>query len=550
MPAPLLFSVETDRVRVAWRCGSARCAHPEGGTPDVHAVRLDEIDGLVRVDVADGATVLAEETLYRVTVESKGGETIEIRHEDPVVGGAFERLAPGLVHGVFSFGSAVGRSRFVVDVDGRPHLALTVEVFPSKLDYRRDFRALVADVGRIADDLALQIVAAAYLGARPEPARGGPLTRATLLAHLADDLDAALAFAFRTPLRAAAPAPALVPAHRTRRASPALERRLGRGAAGTEEADARPLRLPGSALAWTSDVPEHRYLAAHLRAAAHDARRLAARQPSSARGRAGRERLAALATRLDALVARGPLADVPPEAPPPGAAPLRLSQAPGYREAAHLVRLLRGGLGLGAGLVRARPRALHRLYELWAYLAVAEACARLASKRLPAHRLVRASPDGTRLRLRRAPLVFRMTDGVRLVLRAHPRLDAPGALLAQRPDLLIERHDPRGGVRLYLLDAKYRLDRSPGYLSRHGVPGPPEAALGLLHRYRDAVVDEAGDRPVVAAAAVYPWRDDDRYPGSRLAGSLAGIGVGAIPALPGATFALRAWLARIAAGEV
>ena len=542
-----LFTLATDRVRLVWSCAERRCAHPEGGCPRVRAERLDG-GGEPTLDVSPGATALAEETAYRVLVEAPDGAHVSLLHDDPVVVAGVERLGAGMLHGTVRFGSAAGWSRFVVALGGRPHAAFTVEVAPSKLDFRVDFRALVADIGRIADSLVLAVVAPAFVDAEAGgDLGGGVLTRVTLLDALAGRLEAALRFAFAHPIPHAERALESVPLHRTRRAGPALERRLARGDLGVD--DVRPLALPQHAHRPSDDGPEHRWLAAHLRATADDARRLAARAGRTPRGEAARAHLDALAGRIERLLMRGPLAAVAPGAAPPHPAPLRLAQAPGYREAARLVRLLRQSLSLGTGRLPARLRPLHRLYETWCYLALAEALADATGSPLPAGRLVRTSSDD-RLTLRLAPrLDFDAPGGVRLTLRYAPRHDAPGALLVQRPDFVLTRTAPGARPAHAVLDAKYRLDRSPGYLARFGAPGPPETALGALHRYRDALVDEAGARPVRYAAALYPWHDDGRYPSSRLARSLAGIGVGAIPLLPGSTGALRAFVAAFVAGE-
>jgi len=535
-----VFTVVTDRVRLRWRPAQARWAHPEGGAPGV-TVRVLDGPGVARLDVSTDATALSEETVYAVTVEALGGETVAVRHLDPVVEAAFETLAPGLAHGLVATRSAVGTSRFVVNLDGQPHLAVSVEICPSKLDYRTDFRLLVDDLGRMADDLALAVVGAAYVEAQPEADRpGGPLSRATLLAALVDTLERSLVFAFRQPLRHAAPVPAPVVAHRLRRVQPALAHRLGRDFSET------PSRIVQPALVWTFDTPEHRYLAHHLRNAARDARRIARDLPDTKRGVTGRDRMEALADRLDRLGALGLLADLS-DAAPPAAMPLRLHHAPGYRDAAHALRLVRQRLSLGAGgRVRAHIKALHRLYEAWAWLAVVEALGAITGRRVPARRLVREDATGTRLRLRVGPsrLAFPAPDGGRLTLRHAPRLDNAPALLAQQPDIVLQHRTPSGTERWLVLDAKYRLDRTGGYTARYGLPGPPVSVLADLHRYRDALVLSDSSRPVTHAAALYPLRTDEAaWNASALARGLQTLGVGAIPVLPGATDALRRFLA-------
>jgi len=63
-----------------------------------------------------------------------------------------------------------------------------------------------------------------------------------------------------------------------------------------------------------------------------------------------------------------------------------------------------------------------------------------------------------------------------------------------------------------VFDAKYRVDSSPEYVERYKTPGPPEDALNIMYRYRDAIVDSVKvsgsevrpKRTVIQAAAAFP----------------------------------------------
>jgi hypothetical protein len=191
---------------------------------------------------------------------------------------------------------------------------------------------------------------------------------------------------------------------------------------------------------------------------------------------------------------------------------------------------------------------LGMLYEMWAYLTVVRAVARLLDRPIPSHAFFRAEHRGIRFLLRRGRRhgVTFDGDGRRATVVYNPRFPARAGLLAQRPDMLltVERGDE---VRRFVLDAKYRRDDSTGYVRRHGAPGPPESALGDLHRYRDAIVTTGGERTVVQAVALFPYRESEpgAFAASKLWTAVDAIGVGAIPLLPGATDYLDRWLRRV-----
>lgn len=178
-----------------------------------------------------------------------------------------------------------------------------------------------------------------------------------------------------------------------------------------------------------------------------------------------------------------------------------------------------------------------------------------AGQPLPTRELLAVEQHGLRVLLRRGrehAVIFKIPEGRRITLTYNPRFGGDPLLVPQRPDILLEIHDPgRPPIRL-VLDAKYRIDASPKYMRRYGSPGPPEDALNGLHRYRDAIVnpgspfDSRGipERTVTQAIALFPDREaePDAFRASRLWKSIGRIGVGAIPLLPGSTGYLEEWV--------
>ena len=110
-------------------------------------------------------------------------------------------------------------------------------------------------------------------------------------------------------------------------------------------------------------------------------------------------------------------------------------------------------------------------------------------------------------------------------------------LVPQQPDLLISLEED-GWPRVHLvLDAKYRLDTSENYRNYYGSLGPPEDAINIMHRYRDAILErpnkaaDVPNRTVIQAAALFPSSVEasSKYDSSKLWNALQTIGVGALP---------------------
>ncbi len=552
-----LFSIENEAVALVW---SRRRAKLPAVTPDEAGPPFGLVVQTLRRGTtpqvhAEGAGHLFEQTDYTLLVRSKAIAEVRLHHRDPVLLRGLHRSDDGrLLHGSINFGTQVGRSRFVVEAGGLPQFAFDVEVFPSKLDYRRDYEALRADVQEIAAELAL-----AYLGATYGPALAdaaappGRVAWALLLHHAAGDLEQALGYVARQPQWSARRAVEEARADRIRRPDAALRRAVARGAGrGAWQAVAEGLwireRLPAARGCYTLDTPAHRWLAAQL---AQIRLRLAVLIEEEARLHPGLRRrqvlgeLEGLQHRIARLGRLSILREA--EGEPPADPPLLLLTAPGYREAYRACLLLQQGLHLEGGPLRLGLQDLHLLYETWCFLTLVRLAAGVAGCEAPLRALLAVERRGLRLRLRKGrahTVAFDLDDGRRLALTYNPRFGGKGYLVPQQPDVLLTLRRPGGAVARYVLDAKYRLDASPAYRRRYGLPGPPADALNTLHRYRDAI---RGGPTVVQALALFPFREEQpgQFAASRLRRLLGEIGVGAVPLLPGGTEHLEAWLREV-----
>jgi hypothetical protein len=243
---------------------------------------------------------------------------------------------------------------------------------------------------------------------------------------------------------------------------------------------------------------------------------------------------------------------------PPGSInSLTLFTAPGYREAFRVLSGLSRGLHVAAGVVNLSTKDLHALYEYWAFVTVVRIVAEELVQPFPSD-MLSTSVDGLRTTLKvgnKRVISFQHSQDRTVRVAYKPKLRGDAYLVAQEPDILISVEDSGWPLMTFVLDAKYRLDQSEQYALNYGYPGPPEDALNVLHRYRDAILHQVrGPNPynprlmhtVVEAAALYPAPTEQRgdYIQSKLYQAFDTIGVGAIPLLPGSTDTLRIWLRR------
>lgn len=516
-----LFTVETPQLRLTWSGPRAR----RGRQPLV----VRSLGAHAAVVRGRPEVACEEETSYPILVQSLDGAPVSLAHRDPVVTqGLVEAEAGRVVHGTVRFGSQAGRARFLLLHGGAPVVEVSLSVLPAKLG-EGDVLAMREEVEAAAAGLAVSALRPTTLADRGGAAPISPPVWLAALRQSMGALAAAVREIDRRPLLDVA---------RERRDAPraliavptAATRQAVRQGGGLRET------LPVETAVLTADTLAHRWLAARL---ADLDRRLqalgrdeAARRPSVRRA-AVQQAIVDLAGRVRDLryvpVLRGAGGRAP------SVPPLVLRRRPAYAHVFDALLQMERGLALRDGALDVGTQDLAVLYETWAALAVVQSLAASLGVDAPA-RPFGADLRGTSVRLRRgrAHAVHLSSGELDVAVAYEPRFPAPPALLAQRPDLMITIR--RGGsVERIVLDAKYRRDDTAAYRRRHGAAGPPEDALGSLHRYRDAIVEAPRVR---TAAALFPGTADDAFYASRLWTSLDGLGVGAIPLRPGARDAL------------
>jgi predicted component of viral defense system (DUF524 family) len=566
-----LLRLETDRVLVIWRDAGGSPPSPVPGTDAPGRVAITpRRPGLASITtVVEGVAMalpvvplrLFEQRDYAVYARATGdARTVQIAHRDPNIQLAIGSEDDG--HSAFgrvNFGSQIGRTVFAVLVDDRPELELDLEVFPSKLDYATDYEQLLSEVQRVLTGLALEYLRATFRsGLRVKAPDSTELEWLVLLRSIVGDLESALRFIAARPVRGLTREPRLVHASRIRRVDSAVRAavRRGRGSGPWLQPEGHPLirsRLEERQARPTLDTPEHRWLAEQVRQCRRRIGQLLRielrRSPSERQRRTVRE-LQALEARVARLLDLEPLAAA--DGPPPsGFASLQLIGAPGYREAYRQCMALALGLRIEGGPFELSIKDLDELYEYWCYLAVLQIISEETGSRIDPTSLVKVQRNGLHVGLRQGrpvTVAFNQAAARRVEVTYNREFAGADLLIAQRPDILITFHDGHWPAMHLVLDAKYRVDASPEYVGKNDVPGPPQDALNVLHRYRDAIFDEQSLdarplRSVIEAVALFPSSTPlEQFQRARLWRAIDRIGVGAIPLLPGNLEVLRAWL--------
>jgi predicted component of viral defense system (DUF524 family) len=509
---------------------------------------------------------LDEETFYDVLLESRGKQ-VELRHRDPTILQSLHHTNEGnIVYGSINFKSQIGRSRFSVYIDGQPEYDFEVEVFPTKLDYAADYNVILADVQEILTGLVLQYLRSTFqLGFVTDSEGSSRLEWILLLRHVVDDLERGLRYIERHPDYDLARERVSTRAEKLRRLDATISRMIVQGKGEGPEsktASGRILRrrLPERRARPTWDTPEHRWLKSQLSlirrtlTEIHSAERK--RGTQSPRQRRILEEIATLEHRIETLESFQFIAQAKGFVRA-GFTSTKLQSRPGYREAYRACSILLQGLRVDGGPVGLSVKEIHSLYEYWCYVTLLRLVAKITDEQIPVRELFSIEQNGLRVRLKRGTSqTVKFSSGGRVLeVTYNPEYKGEAFILPQKPDIVLTIHDPHWPTVRLVIDAKYRLETSPAYVKQFGSPGPPQAAIDALHRYRDAILEETGShgprsetvkRSVVEGVALFPYVDvDDRFRGSDFWTKLKRLGIGAIPLLPRETRYLEEWLREV-----
>ncbi len=505
---------------------------------------------------------LFEETNYKLYARCKSGHKLDIMHRDPVIIRDLDYDDDhSTVYGYINFGSQVGYSEFTILIDGKLEFSFQVEVFPSKLDYASDYEEILASVQDIMTGLGMEYLRGTYQMGTTIHSPSTDLEWFVLLRGLIDDLEKALDFIGRQPVRGLKRERIPVRVEKIKRINSrvlaAVRRGSGRGGF-VKTRDNIPVReyiyedRPQSTL----DTMEHRWLSQQLRLIQQRLNRIKLEERelrSTSRRRQALQELGDMEKRVLRLQGLEPLAAASGEIPA-GFVSLQLLGLPGYREAYTNCLALSLGLRIEGGPLQLSVKDLNLLYEYWCYLALLRIISEETGQKIPVKELFAVKQMGLRVLLNRGKeqsICFASEGDRRITATYNPSFQGRAMLIPQRPDMVITLENEAWPAMHLVLDAKYRLEASDEYVKRYNSYGPPEDALNAMHRYRDAILEfqsRNGENPVqrrtvVQAAAVFPGgRTEDAFYDSKLWKALKHIGVGALPFLPGNTEYVREWL--------
>lgn len=510
-----------------------------------------------------------EETIYRIRVKSHVPKINPILiHRDPLLFQDVDSYdSDFMLAGSFSFKRQVGRSAIEVRV-GNKSIALTIEVFPAKIDYKTDYEELLSDISGASRALAFEYLRATFRGGQSlEVSNRTTLDWLLLLRNEISTLETAFRYIEAHPHRTLQRQIKPTQLTKIKRVDSQIIKSVRQGRGSGRHINIQgigPVRsiIPAVVAHENLNNPEHQWLRINLLTVRdrlsvimlslteEEARQRNSERQISARLQAEKVEVVSFIETITSMLSSSVLAEVSGR-PSAGFASLTLLSAPGYSDAYRSLMVLRLGLSVTGGPVDLSVMDIHELYETWCFIAILRIILETVSSSVELSSLLKIDHQGIRVLLRKgSKSQVKITSSTCSVAVIYNQPFA-GLTGVQKPDIVLRISRQNWPDLIIVLDAKYRIDSSDEYRRTFGITGPPVDAINALHRYRDAITipdqSEGRVRPVVRGAALFPLSTDqsEGFANSRLSEALEVLGIGALPFTPSNTALVKDWIKEI-----
>ncbi|PWW32296.1 hypothetical protein DFO73_101560 [Cytobacillus oceanisediminis] len=232
---------------------------------------------------------------------------------------------------------------------------------------------------------------------------------------------------------------------------------------------------------------------------------------------------------------------------------LVLQMAPGYRDAFQIYLTVSKGLMLQGKLYQMSVKDVATLYEYWTFLKFGQILDR--KYQLVSQDIIQVNREGLFVNLqtnRSATRKYKHPYTKEEIILTYQKYESGLPTIPQKPDTMLSiAKKGKDFTYNYVFDAKYRIDYAQEgsyYQNRYKQPGPLEDDINTMHRYRDSIVaynDGPYERTAFGAYVLFPWFNEELYQNHHFYKSIDKVNIGGLPFLPNATDLVERFVERL-----
>ena len=505
-----------------------------------------------------------EQTDYEVVIQSKDGKSVAFWHENPRLREKVDRVTdenPGLISGIVNFGSNVGFSDFEVLHNGNMHLVVRLEVFPSKISYKEDYKLMIEDISQEIYSAVIDFLQKTYEWVRV--GNSGETTPALFFQIISTIFERYMKAAktiIGSPHHKLAVERRVLPAHKAKKTDlqsqkwllnhPEYVQKQVNGITASKVLAVRKQI--------TYDTVENQFAKFILKSTVKQIQDFKKRYCATSE-LVDTEVVKKADTMISAIkrsIATSFLEEVS-DYKASQSMSLVFEMAPGYRELYKYYLMLKRGLSVNGDVFKVSMKDTAQLYEYWCFIKLVSIMKK-QDYRLFTDDVIKVDKTGVTVTLvkgRASEVKFiNPRTGEKISLTYNPA-ERNTPTVSQKPDnvLTLEKTGAERPYK-YVFDAKYRIESRPDEYYPDKNVGPKLDDINTMHRYRDAIVYDSGNasrfifkKEMFGAYVLFPYANEEKYKEHHFYKSIDTVNIGGLPFLPGATALVEKMLQELVA---
>lgn len=491
---------------------------------------------------------------YEIIIEAKNEVKIEFYHDNINVRNKVTPTGRSgkMLSGIINFRGDIGYSDLYVFVNDEEHLKVTIEIFPSKIDYKDDYKELLRDVNEEIYNLAYGFLRSTYLGGELTNKSSNTYSEFySILNYIYEKLIKAINIVIYNPHHGLVKDSKICKYNSLRNITNETIKWLEKRPNVMKNVEGRYIASEALQISKriTYNTNENRFLKFILLRISKKIDMFINRYNKSywSKDEEVINKLFLMKKNITKIVNASFLKEVS-NIQQNISVSLVFSMASGYREIYKYYLMLQKGLNINSNIFAISMKDLPLLYEYWCFIKINSLLRR--RYKLVSSNFIKVNNEGIVVSLRKGKSSTLLYENPRTKekFRVLYNTNTLSGTINQKPDNILSIDKGKSTMAYeFIFDAKYKVESSESYKNRYGGIGPKEEDINTMHRYRDAIVYKNKDSKkyencIFGAFVLFPYKDEEEFKKHSFYKSINEVNIGAIPFLPSSTKLMEEFL--------
>lgn len=499
--------------------------------------------------------IFYEQQNYELIIECCGNYIPEFFHDNINIRNKVSSVGRNnkILTGILNFGNEIGFTDLYVKINGKQYLNITIEIFPSKIQYQEDYMNLMSDVSDEIYNLAFDFMKKTYQTASINNFnKNSPTEFFSIIKILYENFIKACDIIINRPQHVLEVTYGILPSHKIKKVNQNTFRWLEKHPqylkrneinASFSYSVERALSVQKQN---TYDVIENRFVKYVLNNIIKKLKFIRINYTNLKREQDNSviNQIYAMISGINRRLSFSFLSQVSDFGLSTSMS-LVFAIAPGYRELYRYYLMLMRGLSINGDVFKISMKDLSVLYEYWCFIKINSL---LRNKyKLIKQDILKVDKQGmfvSLLKGKNSNVIYKNPHNGELIEISYNPLSVNIPTVSQRPDNILSISKRRSKNKYkYIFDAKYRINpaaEGSRYKLTYNTSGPEEDDINTMHRYRDALVYEGSTRPdfertMFGAYVLFPYSNEEEYINHQFYKSIDKVNIGGLPFLPSTT---------------